>query len=86
MTLPVVLYGSETWPLALTVECRLRVFEKMILRRMFESKRDGNEEQRITLVEYIFVKFHGLVGVYEKLEKQSTSNNTSGVVLLFCPS
>jgi len=38
--LPVVLYGCETWPLTLREECRLRVFENRVLRRMFGSKRD----------------------------------------------
>ena len=31
----VVLYGSETWSLTLRDECRLRVFENRILRRIF---------------------------------------------------
>jgi hypothetical protein len=33
--LPVVLYGCETWPLTLREECRLRVFENRVLRRIF---------------------------------------------------
>ena len=33
--LPVVLYGCETWSLTLREECRLRVFENRILRRIF---------------------------------------------------
>ena len=32
--LPVVLYGSETWSLILREECRLRVFENKVLRRI----------------------------------------------------
>ena len=44
--LPVVLYGCEAWRLALREECRLRVFENRILRRMFGSKRDVNGEWR----------------------------------------
>ena len=40
ITLPVVLYGCETWSLALRQECRLRVFENRILRQMFGPKRD----------------------------------------------
>ena len=36
--LPVVLYGCETWSLTLREESRLRVFENMILRRIFEPK------------------------------------------------
>jgi hypothetical protein len=38
--LPVVLYGCETWSLALKEEHRLRVFENRILRRILGSKRD----------------------------------------------
>jgi hypothetical protein len=38
--LPVIMYGSETWSLALREEHRLRVFEKRVLRRIFEPKRD----------------------------------------------
>jgi len=38
--LPVVLYGCETWSLTLREECRLRVFENRLLRRIFGSKRD----------------------------------------------
>ena len=33
--LPVVLYGCETWLLTLREECRLRVFENWVLRRVF---------------------------------------------------
>ena len=40
--LPVVLYGCETWSLTLREECRLRVFESRILRRIFRPKRDEN--------------------------------------------
>ena len=42
--LPVVLYGCETCSLILREECRLRVFEKRILRRIFGHKRDRNGE------------------------------------------
>jgi hypothetical protein len=38
--LPVVLYGCETWSLTLREECRLRVFENKVLRKMFGPKRD----------------------------------------------
>ena len=40
----VVLYGCETWSLTLREESRLRVFENMILRRIFGPKRDENGE------------------------------------------
>ena len=42
--LPVVLYGCETWSLTLREECRLRLFENKVVRRISEPKRDDNEE------------------------------------------
>ena len=39
--LPVVLYGYETWPLILSEEHMLRLFENRVLRRIFGPKRDG---------------------------------------------
>ena len=38
--LPVVLYGCETWSLTLREEWKLRVFENMVLRRIFGPRRD----------------------------------------------
>jgi hypothetical protein len=38
--LALVLHGCETWLLTLREECRLRVFEYMVLRRIFGPKRD----------------------------------------------
>jgi hypothetical protein len=38
--LPVVLYGCETWSLALREERRLRVFENGMLMRIFGPKMD----------------------------------------------
>jgi hypothetical protein len=35
------LYGSENWSLTFREECRLRVFETTVLRRIFGSKRDN---------------------------------------------
>ena len=40
ITLPVVLYGCETWSLTLREERKLRVFENMVLRRIFGPRRD----------------------------------------------
>jgi hypothetical protein len=37
--LPVVLYGCKTWSFILRKECRLRVFENKVLRRIFGPKR-----------------------------------------------
>ena len=44
ITLPVVLYGCETWSITLREERRLRIFENRILRRIFGPKRDENGE------------------------------------------
>ena len=38
--LPVVLYRCETWSLTLREERKLRVFENMVLRRIFVPRRD----------------------------------------------
>ena len=38
--MPVVFYGCENWSLKLREERSLRVFENMVLRRIFGSKRD----------------------------------------------
>ena len=42
--MPVVLSGCEAWSLTLRGECRLRVFENRILRKIFGPKRDENGE------------------------------------------
>ena len=34
------MYGCETWSLTLREECRLRVFENRVLRKIFEARRD----------------------------------------------
>ena len=49
--LPVVLYGCKTWLLTLREERKLRVFENMVLRRIFGPRRDevtGNGGDCIT--------------------------------------
>jgi len=38
--LPVVLYGCEAWSLILREVRKLRVFENMVLRRIFGTRRD----------------------------------------------
>jgi hypothetical protein len=43
--LPVVLYGCETWWLILREEHRMKLFENMVLRRMFGPKRDEVTEE-----------------------------------------
>jgi hypothetical protein len=39
VSLPVALYGCETWSLILKEESRLRVFENRVLRRIFGCRR-----------------------------------------------
>ena len=41
----VVLYGCETWSLILREEMKLRVFDKMVLRRIFGPRRDEVTEE-----------------------------------------
>ena len=38
--LPVILYGCESWSLTLREERKLRVFENMVLRKIFGPRRD----------------------------------------------
>jgi hypothetical protein len=38
--LPVVMYGCENWLLTLREERKLRAFENIVLRRIFEPKKD----------------------------------------------
>ena len=38
--MPVVLYGCETWSLTLRGERKLRLFENMVLRRIFGPRRE----------------------------------------------
>ena len=40
ITLPVVLYGCETWSLTLREGRKLRVFQNRVLRRTFWPRRD----------------------------------------------
>jgi hypothetical protein len=44
--LPAVLYGCETWSLALREGHRLRVFENRVLRRIFEPRREEDGSWR----------------------------------------
>jgi hypothetical protein len=41
VVVPVILYVCETWSLKVREEHKLRVFESKVLRRIFETKRDG---------------------------------------------
>jgi len=43
--MPIVLYRCETWSLTRREERKLRVFENMVLRRIFETRRDEVREE-----------------------------------------
>jgi len=47
--LPVVFYGHETWLLTLREERKLRVFEIMVLRRIFGPRSDEVTGEEIAL-------------------------------------
>jgi len=46
IVLPFDLYGCETWPLTLTEEPRLRLFENRVPRRIFGPKRERERDNR----------------------------------------
>ena len=48
IVLPVFLYGCETWSITLREERRLRVFENMVLRKIFGPKGRGNRRMEKT--------------------------------------
>ena len=54
VTLPVVLYGCETWYLTLREERRLKVFENRVLRRVFGSRDEVTGEWRRMRVEELY--------------------------------
>jgi hypothetical protein len=47
ITLPVVLYGCETWSLTLREKHRLRVFQNWVLRRVFGPREMGGCKNNI---------------------------------------
>jgi hypothetical protein len=53
-----VLYGCENWLLTLREECRLRVFENRVLRRIFGPKRDKVTGEWRRLHNKKFYAFH----------------------------
>jgi hypothetical protein len=57
--LPVVLYGCEGWSLTLREECRLRVFENRVLRRIFGCRRGVEKTtQQGTLCSVLLTRCH----------------------------
>jgi hypothetical protein len=57
---PVVLHGCETWALTFREECRLRVFENRVLRRIFGPQTDEitREWRRLHKKELMFCTPH----------------------------
>jgi len=57
--LPVVMYGCETWSLTLREERKLRVFENMVLRRIFGPRRDEvtGERRRLHNEELLLTQY-----------------------------
>jgi hypothetical protein len=69
--LPVVLYGCETWSLTLKEECRLRVFENRVLKRIFGPKSEEVtwEWRKLHNYELIYLHFPPNVVLLVKREE-----------------
>ena len=78
--LPVVLYGFGTWSLTLRDECRLRVLENWVLRRIFGAKRNEvtrkwrklhNEElnYQFNSIQFNSIHLYALPCMGDKIEK-----------------
>jgi hypothetical protein len=81
ISLPVVLYGCETWSLTLRKKYRMRVFENMVLRRMFESKRYEvtGEWRRLHKKElYALYSSPNIIRVIVKKNETATACSTNG--------
>jgi hypothetical protein len=78
--LPVVLYGCENWSLILKEECRLKVFENRVLRRIFGSKRDEvrGEWKRLHNKELYTLYFPPNMGDQIKKTKMGRTCSTFG--------
>jgi hypothetical protein len=89
-----VLYGCETWSLALREEHRLRVFENRVLRRIFGPKRDEvteewrklhNEELRdlYSSPSIIRLTTHPQCGILNILQPYRPPRPVPGITLLY---
>ena len=72
MTLPVVLYGCETWRLTLREEHRLMVLENRVLRRIFGLKRAVNSSGEG------YVKYYIVTCITKYLGGQIKKNEIGG--------
>ena len=75
-----MLNGCETWSLTLSGDCRLRIFENRILRRIFESKKDENGEWRrlynqelhtVRVIKHIILRWAGHVTRMERVKREN---------------
>jgi hypothetical protein len=67
ITFPVVLYGCETWSLILREECRLRVFENRVPRKLFEPKRDEVTGERRRSYNKELYALHSSLNIIRKI-------------------
>ena len=75
-----MLYGCETWSFTLREECRLRVFENRILRRIFGHKGNENGERRRLQNEGLHSLYRSpnIVRVIKKIEMGRACSQNGG--------
>ena len=73
--LPVVFYGCETWSLIFREECRLRVFENRLLRRVFGPRRDEvtGEWRKLHNEKFFLTEYRS----GDKIEKKETAGHVA---------
>ena len=81
--MPVVLYGCETWSLTLREECKLRVLENRVLKRISGPKRDEvtGEWRRLhkgALCSELLTKYHYSDDQVKKTKMDKTSSTDGG--------
>jgi hypothetical protein len=67
--LPVVVYGCENWTLTLREECRLRVFENRVLRRVFGPKCDVTGKWKRLHNKELYVLYSSPIPLSDEVKK-----------------